>query len=101
MHTLEVIADPVRTGILDALAARDRTVTEIVSLFDVTQPGISRHLRILREAGLVTAMPQGRTRVYRLDARPLREVDEWLSRFRKFWASNLDALEHHMDEDPE
>ena len=82
---------------MDALAERGRTVNEIVGLFSLSQPSISRHLRILRNAGLVSVQPQGQRRVYQLDPRPLREIDQWLDRYRKFWASKLDDLERHMD----
>ena len=101
MNTFAAIADPVRTGILDALAGRARTVNEIVAMFDITQPAISRHLRVLREAGLVTVVPKGQAREYHLDAGPLQELDAWLGRYRKFWAEKLDALETFMEENPE
>ncbi len=101
MNTFAALADPTRTQIVDAIAARPRTVNEIVGLFDVSQPAISKHLRVLREAGLVSVVPQGKTRVYHLDPRPLRELDGWLQRYRKFWATKLDALESFMDEEPE
>ena len=74
-----------------------RTANEIVDLFPITQPSISRHLRVLREAGLVAVQPSGRQRVYRLDPGPLREIDRWLDRYRRFWTNRLDALEQHMD----
>ncbi len=100
MNTFAALADPVRTGIIDSLAERARTVNEIVSLFDVTQPAISRHLRVLREAGLVTVRPEGQSRVYALNPAPLREIDAWLQRYRKFWAGRLDDLERHLEENP-
>jgi len=93
------LADPTRARIVDALGEQERTVNEIVSLFAITQPSISRHLRILREAGLVTVRPDGQRRVYGLDPRPLREIDQWLDRYRRLWARRLDALERHMDEE--
>lgn len=86
--------------IIDAVATRPRTVNEIVEMFLVSQPAISRHLRVLREAGLVSVIPDGKTRVYHLDPRPLEELDGWLERYRKFWAGKLDALESHMEENP-
>ncbi len=100
MNTFAALADPIRTEIIDSLGQRPRTVNEIVSLFDVTQPAISRHLRVLREAGLVSGRPEGQTRVYHLNPAPLQELDTWLQRYRKFWASKLDALEQHMEENP-
>ena len=101
MNIFAAIAEPARKDILDALAVRPRAVNELVALFDLSQPGISRHLKVLREAGLVTVAPRGQTRVYHLDARPLQELDAWLGRYRKFWAEKLDALETFMDEEPE
>lgn len=100
MQAFAALADPTRAQIVDALAARPRSVSEIVDLFSITQPSISRHLRVLREAGLVAVDAEGRQRVYRLDPAPLREIDTWLERYRKFWSSKLDALERHMDEEP-
>lgn len=99
MKAFAALADPTRARIVEALARRGRTVTEIVELFPISQPSISRHLRILREAGLVSVHPDGRRRVYQLDARPLRELDRWLDRYRRFWADQLDALERHLDEE--
>lgn len=96
MEIFAALADPTRAGIVDLLAERDRTVTEIVALFSLTQPSISRHLGILRNAGLVKVRPEGQRRFYRLDPRPLREIDEWLDPYRKFWAGRLDDLERHM-----
>jgi DNA-binding transcriptional ArsR family regulator len=101
MHAFAALADPTREGILNALAVRPRTVNEVVALFPITQPAISRHLKVLREAGLVTVVPTGKTRVYHLDPAPLREIDRWLDRYRRFWADRLDALESFMDEEPE
>ena len=99
MQAFGALADPTRARIVDSLAAGPRTVNEIVKLFSITQPSISRHLRILREAGLVSVHPEGRQRLYRLDPRPLREIDRWLDRYRQFWADRLDALERHMDQE--
>lgn len=99
MQAFGALADPIRARIVESLAGRPRTVSEIVELFPISQPSISRHLRVLREAGLVSVRPSGRQRVYRLDPRPLREIDRWLDRYRRFWADKLDALERHMDEE--
>jgi len=96
MRAFGVLADPTRAGIVAALASHERTVNEIVELFPISQPSISRHLRILREAGLVTVEASGRLRRYRLDPRPLREIDAWLVRYRTLWAERLDALEEHV-----
>lgn len=100
MHAFAALADRTRIEIVDALAVRPRTVNEIVAMFSVTQPAISRHLKVLREAGLVTVKPEGKTRVYQLDPAPLREIDRWLDRYRRFWASKLDALEQYLEENP-
>jgi DNA-binding transcriptional ArsR family regulator len=101
VHAFSALADPTRTEIVDALADRPRTVNEIVGMFTITQPAISRHLKVLRDAGLVRVVPEGKTRVYHLEPGPLREIDQWLDRYRRFWAKKLDALEALMDEEPE
>ncbi len=98
METFAALADPTRVGIVEALAGRARTVSEIVELFDVSQPAISRHLRVLREAGLVRAQVDGRRRIYHLEPQPLREIDRWLERYRRFWARKLRSLEAHLEE---
>ena len=99
MQAFAALADPTRAQIVEALAVRGHNVSEIVELFSISQPSISRHLKVLREAGLVTVHSDGRQREYRLDPAPLRDIDEWLERYRKFWAHNLDALERHLDEE--
>lgn len=100
MNAFQALADPVRVSIVESLAVRPRSVSEVVSLFDLTQPAISHHLKVLRETGLVTSTAEGQSRIYRLNPRPLQELDAWLQRYRKFWASKLDALEAHMEENP-
>ncbi len=100
MHAFAALADPTRSEIVDALATRPRTVNEIVGMFSVTQPAISRHLKVLREAGLVRVVPEGKSRVYHLDPAPLREIDHWLDRYRVFWSGRLDALERHLEANP-
>ncbi len=97
MALFAALADPTRERIVDALAERGRTVNEIVALFELTQPSISRHLRILREAGLVSVRAQGQRRIYRLEPRRFREIDRWLDRYRRLWARRLDDLERHLD----
>ena len=101
MNAFAALADPTRARIVDTLATRGHTVNEIVRLFSISQPSISRHLSILREAGLVSVHPHGRQREYRLDPAPLREIDRWLDRYRQFWAAKLDALERHLDQEEE
>ena len=100
MTVFEALADPTRVRILDLLAARERSVAELVAQFEVTQPAVSQHLRVLREAGLVTARADAQRRIYRVSPAPLRELDRWLEPYRKFWAEELDALERHLDRNP-
>src|SRR5690242_11421706 len=99
MHTLAALADPTRERILDELSRGPRSANEIVALFDLKQPTISRHLKVLREANLVNVTPEGTARIYALNPAPLQELDRWLSRYRHLWASRLDRLEQFMDED--
>ena len=93
MNALEALADPTRRRIVELLATADRNAGELAANFDVSRPAVSRHLRVLREHGLVQARVQGQQRVYSLDPAPLDELDEWLSRHRAFWANRLDALD--------
>jgi len=92
------LADETRIRIIDELAHGPRTAGELVELFPISQPSVSRHLRVLREAGLVSVRQDGRVREYALDARPLQEIDAWLERLRGFWTARLDALERHLDD---
>lgn len=94
-----VLADDTRRQILDLLADHDHSVNELVEVFNVSQPAISRHLRVLRDAGLVRVKRDGQRRIYRLDARRLAELDAWLAPYRRFWADNLDALEEYLDQE--
>jgi len=96
--TLQVLADPSRKAILDLLRDRERPVGELVASLEQSQPGVSRHLRILRDAGLVASRPEGQRRVYRLCPEPLAELDHWLSGYRCLWTARLDQLEAHLDE---
>ncbi len=86
------IADPTRRAILDALHGGERSAGEIAALFPVSRPAISRHLRVLRGAGLVRERRQARSRLYRLDPGPLREVERWMTHYRTFWAARLHGL---------
>ena len=86
------ISHPIRRDILETLAGGERTVGDLVRRFDVTQPAVSQHLEILREAGLVSSRAAGRRRVYALDPAPLREVFDWAARFETFWSERLDRL---------
>ena len=99
MNAFAALAEPTRAGIIEALADSAQTVNQIVSRFSLSQPSISRHLRVLREAGLVSVHRDGQRRVYRLDPAPLREIDAWLERYRRFWTGRLDDLERLMDEE--
>jgi DNA-binding transcriptional ArsR family regulator len=99
VNAFAALADPTRARIVQVLARRERTAGELGKLFPLTQPAVSQHLRVLREAGLVVATRDAQRRVYRLDVRPLREIDRWLDRYRRLWAERLDDLEQHMDEE--
>jgi DNA-binding transcriptional ArsR family regulator len=83
---------------LELLRERPRAVGELVELTGLTQPGTSKHLRVLREAGLVISQPEAQRRVYQLDVRPLVDLDAWLEPYRRMWDRSLDALERHLDQ---
>lgn len=91
------LADDTRTQIVEALAVDDRSVSDLVELFPVSQPAISRHLRLLREAGVVTVQPSGKQRIYRLNPDALGEVQAWAARVRQTWEARFDALGGHLD----
>jgi DNA-binding transcriptional ArsR family regulator len=93
MKTLEVLAEPTRLRIVELLAEGERSAGEIASHFETSRPGISRHLRVLREHGIVRARGDAQRRLYSLDPAPLEELDEWLQRYRRFWSNRLDALD--------
>lgn len=97
MSPFEALAEPNRRRILDLLREGERPAGDLVDALDLTQPGVSKHLRLLREAGLVSVRPDGQRRLYRLEPRPLAELDAWLAPFRQFWADRLDALEDHLE----
>jgi DNA-binding transcriptional ArsR family regulator len=99
--TFDVLAEPTRRRLLDLLLERPRSVGELVELLGVSQPGASKHLRVLREAGLVRARPEAQRRVYELNPTPLVEVDTWLQPYRRLWERSLDALEQHLDSMPD
>ena len=96
--TYDAIADPTRRSVLRLLAERELTAGELAAAFTISRPAVSRHLRVLREAGLVRSRPRAQQRVYSLDPRPLEDVDTWLASIRAFWEPRLDALERHLDE---
>ena len=93
---LEVIAEPTRRRILDLLLEEERAVGELVDVLGMSQPGVSKHLRILREADLVEARAEGKRRVYALRPERLAELDAWLTPYRRLWAGRLDALERSL-----
>lgn len=99
--TFEIVAEPTRRRILDLLRADERAVGDLVDALAMSQPAVSKHLRVLRDAGLVDARVDAQRRVYRLVPEPLVEIDDWLTPFREAWARTLDALEAHLDEIPD
>lgn len=92
-----IIAEPNRRAILSLLASSERSVGEMERRLRMPQTSVSKHLRVLREAGLVEPRVEAQRRVYRLNPKPLREVDAWLEPFRRFWSKHVDALEKHLD----
>lgn len=96
MHALDVLGDPVRRRILELLADGEQASGDVTAVihaeFGISQPAVSQHLRVLRENGFATVRAEGTRRLYAVDSAPLREVDMWLDRFRKFWEQRLDAL---------
>lgn len=96
LSVLEVIAEPTRRRILDAVRDGERSVGELVEQVGMHQPGVSRHLKVLRDAGLVEVRSDAQRRLYRLRPEPLREVDAWLEPYRVHWSGWLDALERHL-----
>jgi DNA-binding transcriptional ArsR family regulator len=97
VHAFDVLGDPVRRRILELLAGGERSsgaITETIRAeFGISQPAVSQHLRVLREAGFATVRPEGARRLYAVSPEPLRDVDAWLDRFRAFWTPHLDALD--------
>lgn len=94
----EVIAEPQRRRILDALRDGEQPVGALVSELGLSQPLVSKHLRVLRDAGLVRVRADGARRLYSIHSEPLREIEEWLRPFRAAWSGHLDDLERHLDE---
>jgi len=95
--TFGIIAEPNRRAILSLLASAEQSVSEIEERLRMPQPSVSKHLRVLREAGFVEARVEAQRRVYRIRPEPLMEVDAWLAPFRRFWSKHVDALERHLD----
>lgn len=94
----EIIAEPNRRAILSLLVSSEQTVGDIERKLSMSQPTVSKHLRVLREAGVVEATVDAQRRVYRLKAEQLQEIDEWLAPFRQLWSTHVDALERHLDQ---
>jgi len=92
-----VLADPTRRQIIELLAEREHSAGELVAVFPVSQPAISRHLRVLRESGFVRVRGDGQRRIYELEAHRLAELDAWLERYRRFWSTRLDDLEAQIE----
>jgi len=99
MTTFEVLAEPKRRLILDAIGGGELPVSELVRRLEMSQPAVSKHLRILRDAGLVTARVDAQRRQYRINPAPLAEIDRWLAHFRPFWSKRLDDLEAQLDKE--
>ena len=100
MTAYAALADPARRRILDLLRDGERSVTELVAHVGLSQPGVSKHLKVLRDAGLVAARPDGKRRRYELRPEPLAEVADWLEPYRRHWSARLDALERHLEDNP-
>lgn len=101
INLFDVIAEKNRREIIDLLRGMPRTVNELVESTKLSQPGVSKHLRILREAGLVAIEKESQKHIYHLNSQPLREIDHWLEPYRKFWSDKLDALELFLDKEDE
>ena len=93
-----IVAEPNRRAILSLLLSSERSVGEIERELRLSQPSVSKHLRVLREAGFVESRIEAQRRLYRLRPEPLMELDEWLAPFRRFWSRHIDALEQHLEE---
>ncbi|MFC7530712.1 ArsR/SmtB family transcription factor [Actinoplanes sp. GCM10030250] len=98
MDVLEVLAEPARRRIADVLRTGAASVGDLVEALGMSQPAVSKHLRVLREAGVVTATVRAQQRIYRLEPGPFRELDAWLAPYRRLWTHHLDALERHLEE---
>ena len=95
--TFEIVADDSRRRILDLLVEEERAVGDLADRLALSQPTVSKHLKVLREAGLVEARIDAQRRIYRVQPEPLREIDEWLTPYRRRWAAHLNALERHLE----
>jgi DNA-binding transcriptional ArsR family regulator len=92
-----VLSEPNRRAILSVLSSSERSVSELMHRLRLPQPSVSKHLKVLREGGFVDSRVEAQRRIYRLNPKPLQELDEWLEPFRRFWSKHVDALEVHLD----
>lgn len=97
----DVLAEPNRRRILDLLRGKERAVGDLVDVLAVSQPAVSKHLAVLRKAGLVEVRTEGQRRIYTVRPEPLQDIDAWLAPYRRMWAERLDALEQRLDEMPD
>lgn len=100
MQALAALADPIRREIVENLLVAPEDAGSIANRFSVSRPAVSRHLRVLRDAGLVSVERDAQRRIYHIDPGPLEEVDEWIARYRSFWTEKLSALDTHLKENP-
>ncbi|QYR19160.1 metalloregulator ArsR/SmtB family transcription factor [Paenibacillus sp. sptzw28] len=98
-NIFEVLAEPHRRSMLDLLRVRERSVGELVNIFQLSQPGVSKHLRVLKEAGLVDVKSVSQKKIYSLRPEPLQVIDTWLESYRHFWSSKLNDLEAFLDDE--
>ena len=98
--TFSALAEPHRREILELLREGERPVGDLVERLGLSQPAVSKHLRVLRDAGLVEVRPDGQRRLYRLQPGPLTELDQWLAPFRALWSGSLDRLDQHLEDNP-
>jgi DNA-binding transcriptional ArsR family regulator len=98
VDTFAVLAEPTRRHILDELRTSERSVGELVASVSISQPTMSKHLKVLREAGFVSCRTAAQQRIYRIETGPLKKLDEWLESYRSLWNRHLDALERHLDD---
>ncbi|WP_029918720.1 ArsR/SmtB family transcription factor [Nevskia soli] len=96
--TFAIIAEPSRRAILSLLATSERSVGDLEEELNLSQPSVSKHLRVLREAGFVESRIDAQRRLYRIKPEPLMEIDAWLAPFRRYWSAHVDALERHLDQ---
>ena len=99
MNTFVALGDPIRQRIVELLAEGDRDAGELAAQFEVSRPAVSRHLRVLRETGVVASREDGRRRIYSLRPESLDEIGQWVAKYRSFWAQRLNALEDHLTKD--